>query len=87
MVAVAFYMVVELGSGPYDAIPQIISKYVKKIPYAVIRMIYDLSRDCHRLAAGQHGRGGVDCYGLLPRPDYRGNSEEIPPMVCVISRR
>ena len=43
MVAVAFYMVVELGSGPYDAIPQIISKYVKKIPYAVIRMIYDLS--------------------------------------------
>ena len=30
-------------SGPYDAIPQIISKYVKKIPYAVIRMIYDLS--------------------------------------------
>ena len=43
MVAVAFYMVVELGSGPYDAIPQIISKHVKKIPYAVIRMIYDLS--------------------------------------------
>lgn len=43
MVAVAFYMVVELGSGPYDAIPQIISKYIKKIPYAVIRMIYDLS--------------------------------------------
>jgi len=43
MVAVAFYMVVELGSGPYDAIPQIVSKYVKKIPYAVIRMIYDLS--------------------------------------------
>ena len=32
MVAVAFYMVVELGSGPYDA-----------IPHAVIRMIYDLS--------------------------------------------
>lgn len=43
MVAVAFYMVVELGSGPYDAIPQIIAKYCKKIPYAAIRMIYDLS--------------------------------------------
>ena len=44
MVAVAFYMVVELGSGPYDAIPQIISKYVKKIPYAVIRMIAALAK-------------------------------------------
>lgn len=43
MVAVAFYMVVELGTGPYDAIPQIIAKHTKKLPFAVIRMMYDIA--------------------------------------------
>ncbi len=43
MVAVSFYMVVELGTGPYDAIPQIIAKHCKKLPFAVIRMMYDIA--------------------------------------------
>lgn len=43
MVAVSFYMVVELGTGPYDAIPQIISKHCKKLPFAAIRMMYDIT--------------------------------------------
>ncbi len=42
MVFVSFYMIVELGTSPYDAIPQIVSKYVKKVPFAVIRMLYDV---------------------------------------------
>jgi uncharacterized protein len=43
MIVVSFYMIVELGTAPYDAIPQIISKYVKKVPFAVIRMLYDIT--------------------------------------------
>ena len=41
LVAVAFYMVVELGSAPYDAVPQIIAAHTKKIPFAPIRIGFD----------------------------------------------
>ena len=41
LVAVAFYMVVELGASPYDAIPQILSKHLPRIPPAVIRIAFD----------------------------------------------
>lgn len=37
----AVYMDVELGTSPYDAMPFIISKKVKKIQFRVIRMGYD----------------------------------------------
>jgi uncharacterized membrane protein YczE len=43
LVAVSFYMCVELGVAPYDAIPQIIASRVKKIPFAPIRMAFDIS--------------------------------------------
>lgn len=43
MVAVAFYMVVDLGVSPYDAMPQIISGRVKKLSFTVIRIIWDVS--------------------------------------------
>lgn len=42
LVAVAFYMVVELGTAPYDAVPQIIAAHVKKVPFAVIRICFDI---------------------------------------------
>lgn len=42
LVAVAFYMVVELGTAPYDAVSQIISAHVKKLPFSVIRIIFDI---------------------------------------------
>lgn len=42
LVAVAFYMVVELGTAPYDAVPQIIASHMKKVPFAVIRICFDI---------------------------------------------
>ena len=42
LVAVAFYMVVELGTAPYDATSQIIAAHIKKVPFSVIRIVYDL---------------------------------------------
>ena len=41
LVAVAFYMVVELGTAPYDAMPQIISRRTK-LPFVVVRVTYDI---------------------------------------------
>lgn len=43
MVAAAFYMVVELGVAPYDALPQIISSRVKKIGFTPIRIGWDVA--------------------------------------------
>lgn len=40
LVAVAFYMVVELGTAPYDAVPQIISRRAK-LPFTWVRIGYD----------------------------------------------
>ena len=42
LVAVACYMVVELGTAPYDAAPQIISAHLPKVPFAVIRICFDI---------------------------------------------
>ncbi|MBQ8556760.1 MAG: hypothetical protein IJ438_12945 [Clostridia bacterium] len=42
LIAVAFYMVVELGTAPYDAVPQIVAAHVKKLPFSVIRILYDI---------------------------------------------
>lgn len=42
LVAVSFYMVVELGTAPYDAVPQIIAARVKKVPFSVIRIAFDI---------------------------------------------
>lgn len=43
MVAASFYMVVELGVAPYDALPQIISSRVKKLNFTAIRIIWDVT--------------------------------------------
>lgn len=43
MVAAAFYMCVELGVAPYDALPQIISSRVKKLNFTTIRILWDVS--------------------------------------------
>ncbi len=43
MIAVSFYMVVDLGSAPYDALPVIISANMKKGAYRRVRMIWDVS--------------------------------------------
>ena len=43
VVSAAVYMNVELGTAPYDAIPIMISKRLKKIPFSIIRMTFDTS--------------------------------------------
>jgi len=42
LVSVAFYMVVELGTAPYDAISQIIAARLPKVPFALIRICFDI---------------------------------------------
>lgn len=32
-----------LGSSPYDALPFIIANHVKKVPFKIVRMIWDIS--------------------------------------------
>ena len=41
LLSVAFYIVVELGTAPYDAIPQIVAAKFSKIPPFAIRIGYD----------------------------------------------
>lgn len=42
MMTIAFYMVVELGASPYDAVPQIIAAHLKKVPFYAVRMCFDI---------------------------------------------
>lgn len=41
--AAAVYMAVDMGTSPYDAIPFIIARHVKKLPFRLIRMGYDFA--------------------------------------------
>lgn len=42
LLGAAAYMCAGLGSSPYDALPFIISGHVKRLPFKVIRMIWDI---------------------------------------------
>ena len=37
------YMDMDMGTAPYDAIPIIISKYVKRFSFRTIRMVFDFT--------------------------------------------
>lgn len=43
LIAVAFYMVVDLGTAPYDAIPMVIADRQRRLPFSAVRMLWDLS--------------------------------------------
>lgn len=43
LVAASFYMVVDLGVAPYDAIPQLIAARTNKLSTRSVRMLWDLS--------------------------------------------
>lgn len=43
LVAAAFYMVVDLGVAPYDAIPQLISARTNRLSARAVRMLWDVS--------------------------------------------
>ena len=42
-VGAATYMSAGLGSSPYDALPFIISEHHKKVPFKVVRMLWDIA--------------------------------------------
>lgn len=43
LIAAAFYIVVDLGVAPYDAIPQLIAAHTEKLSARSIRMLWDIS--------------------------------------------
>lgn len=43
LVAVSVYMGVDMGVAPFDALPQIIAKKVKRVPFRIVRMGWDLA--------------------------------------------
>ncbi len=43
LIAAAFYMVVDLGVAPYDAIPQLIAAHTSRLSARAIRMLWDIS--------------------------------------------
>lgn len=43
LIAAAFYMVVDLGVAPYDAIPQLISAHTSRLSARAVRMLWDIS--------------------------------------------
>ena len=43
LIAAAFYMVVDLGVAPYDAIPQLIAARTNRLSARAIRMLWDIS--------------------------------------------
>ncbi|MGN0165931.1 MAG: YitT family protein [Lachnospiraceae bacterium] len=51
--AAAFYMAVQLGTAPYDALSFLIAEKIKKVPFKVIRIIYDLLFALGGLLLGQ----------------------------------
>ena len=43
LISVAFYLVVDLGTAPYDAVPQVIADHQKRFPFSIVRLFWDLS--------------------------------------------
>lgn len=39
----AVYINAQMGVAPYDAIPNILSRWIPKIPFAVVRIVFDLA--------------------------------------------
>lgn len=42
LIAASFYMVVDLGVAPYDAIPQLISAHTDRLSARAVRMLWDI---------------------------------------------
>lgn len=57
VVAVAFYIVVELGTAPYDALAQIIAGRLKKVPSSAVRIGWDVSNAAAGMLLG--GKIGI----------------------------
>lgn len=55
----AIYMNAEMGVAPYDACPVIINRWCPKVPYAVLRIVYDLSAVVIGVIASRFSADGI----------------------------
>lgn len=59
VIAAAIYMNAQMGVAPYDAIPNILSGWMPKIPFFVVRMSFDLSAVLIGVIAGKLDEAGI----------------------------
>ncbi len=59
VIVAAIYMNAQMGVAPYDAIPNILSGWMPKIPFAVIRICFDLAAVGVGVIAGKLNPDGI----------------------------
>ena len=59
VIAASIYINARMGVAPYDAIPNIISNWIPNIPFAIIRIIFDLSAVGIGIIAGKLNSEGI----------------------------
>lgn len=59
VISAAVYINAQMGVAPYDAIPNILSAWMPKIPFFVIRMTFDLSAVLIGVIAGKLSSNGI----------------------------
>ena len=59
VIVAAVYINAQMGVAPYDAVPSIISGWLPKIPFFIIRMLFDLSAVAIGVIAGKLS-GGIE---------------------------
>ena len=57
VIVAAIYMNAQMGVAPYDAIPNILSRWIPKVPFFIIRIIFDLSAVLIGVIAGKLSGG------------------------------
>ena len=59
VIVAAIYINAQMGVAPYDAMPQIISEWIPKIPFFVIRILFDLAAVLIGVIAGKLNFDGI----------------------------
>lgn len=59
VIVASIYINAQMGVAPYDAMPNIISGWIPKIPFAVIRILFDLSAVGIGVIAGKLNPQGI----------------------------
>ncbi len=59
VIVASIYINAQMGVAPYDAMPNIISGWIPKIPFAVIRILFDLSAVAIGVIAGKLNPEGI----------------------------
>ena len=55
----AVYINAQMGVAPYDAIPNILSRWMPKIPFFIVRIVFDLSAVLLGVIAGKLNPNGI----------------------------